>query len=138
MTQYYPAGSHTIGLARCIRFRTRIYDNASDIDDTFASNLRENCPQTPPDGDNNTAPLDLVTPNTFDNNYFRNLVARRGLLISDQTLFSGGSTDSIVNEYIDNPSTFDSDFAAAMVRMGDLPPPAGANGSIRTLCTTAN
>lgn len=82
-------------------------------------------------------PLDLVTPNTFDNNYFRNLVDRRGLLASDQVLFSGDSTDSIVNEYIDNPSTFDSDFAAAMVRMSEIQPLTGSSGVIRTLCTSA-
>ncbi|XP_076926929.1 basic peroxidase-like [Bidens hawaiensis] len=32
-------GSHTIGQARCVTFRARIYNNASDIDATFANNL---------------------------------------------------------------------------------------------------
>ncbi|KAD7116810.1 hypothetical protein E3N88_04078 [Mikania micrantha] len=130
------SGSHTIGQARCITFRARIYDNASNIDVAFRDSLRENCPQT--GGDGNLAPLDLMTPNTFDNNYFRNLVGSRGLLTSDQVLFNGDSTDSIVNEYVDNPSTFDSDFAAAMVRMSEIDPLTGTSGSIRTLCTTAN
>ena len=83
-------------------------------------------------------PLDLQTPNTFDNNYFRNLVASRGLLTSDQVLFNGDSTDSIVTEYVDNPSLFDSDFATAMVNMGDIDPLTGTSGTIRTLCNTAN
>ena len=83
-------------------------------------------------------PLDLQTPNKFDNNYFRNLVASRGLLTSDQVLFNGDSTDSIVTEYVDNPSLFDSDFATAMVNMGDIEPLTGTSGTIRTLCSTAN
>ncbi|GJV58800.1 basic peroxidase-like protein [Tanacetum coccineum] len=131
------SGSHTIGQARCVRFRDRIY-NEANIDATFAANLRSNCPQTAPNGDGNLEPLDLQTPNTFDNNYFRNLVASRGLLTSDQVLFNGDSTDSIVTEYVDNPSLFDSDFATSMVNMGDIEPLTGTSGTIRTLCNTAN
>ncbi|CAH1416635.1 unnamed protein product [Lactuca virosa] len=130
------SGAHTIGQARCVTFRARIYANDSNIDPEFASNLRTNCPQT--GGDGNLERLDLVTPNTFDVNYFRNLLERRGLLTSDQALFNGDSTDSIVQEYVDNPALFESDFAAAMVRMGDLDPLTGANGEIRTLCTALN
>ncbi|KVH97540.1 heme peroxidase [Cynara cardunculus var. scolymus] len=129
------SGSHTIGQARCLTFRGRIYNNASNIDPIFAANLRANCPTT--GGDGNLEPLDLVTPNRFDNNYFTNLEQRRGLLISDQTLFNGGSADSIVQGYIDNPASFASDFAAAMVAMGDIDPLTGSDGVIRTLCTTA-
>ncbi|KAI3719754.1 hypothetical protein L6452_20658 [Arctium lappa] len=129
------SGSHTIGQARCLTFRGRIYNNASNIDPIFAANLRANCPAT--GGDANLEPLDLVTPNSFDNNYFSNLAQRRGLLTSDQTLFNGGSADSIVQGYIDNPATFASDFAAAMVAMGDIDPLTGTAGVIRTVCNTA-
>ncbi|KAE8654738.1 Peroxidase 4 [Hibiscus syriacus] len=130
------SGSHTIGQARCATFRGRIYSNDSDIDAGFAATRRRNCPAT--DGDGNLAPLDLVTPNSFDNNYFRNLLQRRGLLQSDQVLFSGGSSDSIVNEYSRNPSTFSSDFASAMVKMGDIEPLTGSAGIIRRICSRVN
>ncbi|CAN1155858.1 Peroxidase 52 [Linum perenne] len=89
-------------------------------------------------GDGNLAAMDLVTPNSFDNNYFRNLMQRRGLLQSDQVLFSGGSTDGIVQEYSRNPRLFTSDFAAAMVRMGDIEPLTGTRGEIRRVCTAVN
>ncbi|KAI3796371.1 hypothetical protein L1987_39041 [Smallanthus sonchifolius] len=131
------SGSHTIGQARCVTFRARIYNNASNIDATFASNLRSNCPETGTAGNDNLEPLDLVTPNTFDNNYFLNLRDRRGLLTSDQVLFNGDSTDSIVTEYIDNPSTFETDFAAAMVRMSEIDTLTGTSGLIRTLCSSS-
>ncbi|KAL8229857.1 hypothetical protein R6Q57_014757, partial [Mikania cordata] len=45
--------SHTIGQARCVRFRDRIYDNASNIDVAFRDSLRQNCPQTAGNGDDN-------------------------------------------------------------------------------------
>ncbi|XVF85494.1 hypothetical protein PTKIN_Ptkin17bG0122100 [Pterospermum kingtungense] len=129
------SGSHTIGQAHCFTFRDRIYSNGSDIDVGFASTRRRKCPATGPNGDYNLAPLDLVTPNSFDNNYFKNLLQKKGLLQTDQVLLSGGSTDSIVTEYSKNPSTFRSDFAAAMVRMGDIEPLTGSAGIIRRACT---
>ncbi|OMO72640.1 Plant peroxidase [Corchorus olitorius] len=129
------SGSHTIGQARCVTFRDRIY-NGSNIDAGFASTRRRNCPAT--DGDSNLAPLDLVTPNSFDNNYFKNLLQKKGLLESDQVLFSGDSTDNIVLEYSRNPSTFSSDFASAMVKMGDIEPLTGSAGIIRTVCNRVN
>ncbi|KAK9074413.1 hypothetical protein SSX86_007011 [Deinandra increscens subsp. villosa] len=129
------SGSHTIGQARCTRFRGRIYNNTLPIDSAFATSLRQNCPTTGSDG--NLEPLDLVTPNKFDNNYFRNLLTNKGLLVSDQVLFNGDSTDSIVNEYARSTSRFKSDFAAAMVKMSEIDPLTGSNGVIRTLCTSA-
>ncbi|XVF43516.1 hypothetical protein PTKIN_Ptkin02bG0046000 [Pterospermum kingtungense] len=132
------SGSHTIGQARCVTFRGRIYSNGNDIDAGFASTRRRNCPATSPNGNGNLAPLDLVTPNSFDNNYFKNLLQKKGLLQSDQVLFSGGSTDSIVTEYSRNPSTFSSDFASAMVKMGDIEPLTGSAGIIRRVCSAVN
>ncbi|CAN1155863.1 Peroxidase 5 [Linum perenne] len=132
------ATAETIGQARCVTFRGRIYGNAYDIDANFASTRRRQCPSAAGNGDGNLAAMDLVTPNSFDNNYFRNLMQRRGLLQSDQVLFSGGSTDGIVQEYSRNPRLFTSDFAAAMVRMGDIEPLTGTRGEIRRVCTAVN
>ncbi|CAI0401711.1 unnamed protein product [Linum tenue] len=132
------SGSHTIGQARCATFRGRIYNNGSNIDANFATTRRRQCPSAAGDGNDNLAPLDLVTPNSFDNNYFRNLVQRRGLLQSDQVLFSGGSTDGIVNEYSRNGRVFSSDFAAAMVRMGSIEPLTGSQGQVRRVCSVVN
>ncbi|EOY01180.1 hypothetical protein QUC31_013908 [Theobroma cacao] len=131
------SGSHTIGQAQCVTFRDRIYSNGSDIDAGFASTRRRNCPTTA-NGNGNLAPLDLVTPNSFDNNYFKNLLQKKGLLQSDQVLFSGGSTDSIVSEYSRTPSTFSSDFASAMIKMGDIEPLTGSSGIIRRICSAVN
>ncbi|PHT81082.1 Peroxidase 4 [Capsicum annuum] len=130
------SGAHTIGQAQCFLFRDRIYGNGTDIDAGFASTRRRQCPQEGENG--NLAPLDLVTPNQFDNNYFKNLIDRKGLLQSDQVLFNGGSTDSIVSEYSNSPRAFSSDFAAAMIKMGDISPLTGQNGIIRKVCGSVN
>ncbi|XP_071710056.1 lignin-forming anionic peroxidase-like [Rutidosis leptorrhynchoides] len=127
------SGAHTLGQAQCFTFRDRIYSNGSDIDAGFASTRRRRCPTI--DGNTNLAALDLVTPNSFDNNYFKNLIQKKGLLESDQVLFSGGSTDSIVTEYSNNRNKFNSDFAAAMIKMSEIKPLMGQEGVIRRICS---
>ncbi|NP_001314039.1 cationic peroxidase 1-like precursor [Gossypium hirsutum] len=129
------SGSHTIGQARCTTFRTRIY-NETNIDSTFATSLRANCPSN--GGDNSLSPLDTTSSTSFDNAYFKNLQGQKGLLHSDQQLFSGGSTDSQVNAYSSNLGSFTTDFANAMVKMGNLSPLTGTSGQIRTNCRKAN
>ncbi|KAJ6727406.1 PEROXIDASE [Salix purpurea] len=124
--------SHTQGQAQCFTFRERIY-NQSNIDAGFASTRRRRCSRV--GNDATLAPLDLVTPNSFDNNYFKNLKHNKGLLQSDQVLFNGGSTDSIVSEYSRNPAKFSSDFGSAMIKMGDVGLLTGSSGQIRRICS---
>ncbi|KAE9444844.1 hypothetical protein C3L33_23258, partial [Rhododendron williamsianum] len=114
----------------------RIYSNGSNIDASFASTRRRTCPAA---GNRNLAPLDLVTPNSFDNNYFKNLIQKKSLLESDQVLFNGGSTDSIVSEYSTNPATFKADFAAAMIKIEDvIDSTTSKNGVERRICSALN
>ncbi|XP_057435357.1 cationic peroxidase 1-like [Lotus japonicus] len=129
------SGSHTIGQAGCITFRTRIY-NETNIDSTFATSLQANCPST--GGDTNLSPIDTTSQNSFDNAYYKNLQSQKGLFHSDQELFNGGSTDSDVNGYSSDSASFLTDFANAMVKMGNLSPLTGSNGQIRTDCKKVN
>ncbi|XP_027350003.1 cationic peroxidase 1-like [Abrus precatorius] len=129
------SGSHTIGQARCVSFRTRIY-NETNIDSSFAKSLQGKCPST--GGDSNLSPLDTTSPTTFDNAYYKNLQSKKGLLHSDQQLFNGGSTDSQVNAYSNDAASFKTDFANAMIKMGNLSPLTGSSGQIRTNCRKTN
>jgi hypothetical protein len=65
------AGAHTIGQAQCLFFRSRIY-NESNINSTFLTSLRSNCPRTNGSGDTN------LSPTTFDNAYYTNLLSQQG------------------------------------------------------------
>ncbi|CAN1233779.1 Peroxidase 52 [Linum perenne] len=123
------SGGHTVGQAS-------IY-NETNIGPNFATTRRANCPAATGTGDANLAPLDF-SPNRFDNAYYRELVAQRGLLHSDQQLFSGGSQDALVRTYSTNVNAFARDFANAMIRMGNLSPLTGANGEIRLNCRIIN
>ncbi|KAJ3692907.1 hypothetical protein LUZ60_012002 [Juncus effusus] len=129
------SGAHTIGQAHCVTFKTRIYKE-TNIDPGFALNQRRRCPQN--NGDFNLSPLDPVTPNSFDNKYYKNLMQKRGLLHSDQVLYNGGETDSIVESYSRDWSLFYKNFADAMVKMGNINPLTGSAGEIRNICSAIN
>ncbi|KAJ8570925.1 hypothetical protein K7X08_037897 [Anisodus acutangulus] len=124
------SGGHTLGFAQCSTFRNRIYNDAN-IDSTFASQRQANCPRS--GGDSNLASLD-PTPALFDSKYFSNLVSNKGLLHSDQALFSGGETDDLVKTYSKNLKTFSEDFAESMIKMGNIKPLTGKQGQIRVDC----
>ncbi|KAF7119729.1 hypothetical protein RHSIM_Rhsim13G0227600 [Rhododendron simsii] len=139
------SGGHTIGLAKCATFSFRLNFTGTGtadptMDSTLVSDLRTRCPAT---GDgNNTAPLDRNSTDLFDNHYFQNLLNGKGLLASDQILFSSdvgaSTTKSLVQFYNDNPSLFLADFANSMVKMGNISPLTGSSGEIRKNCRVAN
>ena len=49
-----------------------------------------------------------------------------------------GSQDALVRQYSANPALFASDFAAAMVKMGNISPLTGTAGQIRANCRVVN
>ncbi|PKA56574.1 Peroxidase 40 [Apostasia shenzhenica] len=117
------SGAHTMGKARCAtftsRFRAQPPGSPAAGDDEFLQSLQQLCSS----GSNNTlADLDLVTPATFDNQYYANLISGEGLLPSDQGLLApdAGAAGDLVPAYASNAGAFFEDFAAAMVRMGRL------------------
>ncbi|XP_009776128.1 peroxidase 4-like, partial [Nicotiana sylvestris] len=132
------SGAHTIGQARCTSFRGRRFNETNNLDSSLTKTRQNNCPKNLGSGDDNLAPLDLQTPTYLDNHYFINLVSKKGLLHSDQQLFNGGSADSTVKSYSDNPSSFATDLVTAMIKMGDIRPLTGSKGEIRKNCKRIN
>ncbi|XP_043723696.1 peroxidase P7-like [Telopea speciosissima] len=130
------SGAHTIGFAKCSLFKNHLY-NETNIDPNFASARKSTCP--PSGGDDNRAPID-PTASQFDTQYFQNLVKRRGLLHSDQALYSGGSgtIDALVKSYSSDSKTFYADFAKSMIKMGNINPLTGKKGQIRVNCRKVN
>ncbi|CAN6219931.1 unnamed protein product [Urochloa humidicola] len=131
------SGAHTIGQAQCQNFRAHIY-NDTNVNAAFATLRKASCPAAAGNGDGNLAPLDTTTATAFDNAYYTNLLAQSGLLHSDQQLFNGGATDGLVRTYASTPTRFNRDFAAAMIRMGNISPLIGSQGQIRLSCSKTN
>lgn len=137
------SGSHTIGLSRCTSFRQRLYNQTgrgeadASLEEGYAWQLRSRCP--PSGGDDNLFPLDPVSPARFDNSYYNNLIAGRGLLNSDQVLFTRSpETMALVRLYADDGGLFFDHFAKSMIKMGNISPLTGADGEIRKNCRKMN
>ncbi|XP_058091945.1 peroxidase 72-like [Magnolia sinica] len=137
------SGSHTIGFSRCTSFRQRLYNQSGNgqpdatLDQSYAAQLRSGCPRS--GGDQNLFTLDFVTPAKFDNFYFKNIIASKGLLSSDQILFTKSkATMELVKKYAENNELFFKQFAKSMVNMGNITPLVGSKGQIRKNCRKVN
>ncbi|KAJ9177557.1 hypothetical protein P3X46_012764 [Hevea brasiliensis] len=133
------SGSHSIGQARCFSIVFRLYNQSGTgkpdptIEPRYRQKLNELCPLG---GDGNvTGDLD-ATPTTFDNVYFEDLVAGRGFLNSDQTLFTFPQTSEYVRLFSKDQHAFFKAFVEGMIKMGDLQ--SGRPGEIRTNCRVVN
>ncbi|KAK7303552.1 hypothetical protein RJT34_14459 [Clitoria ternatea] len=139
------SGGHTIGRSQCRFFVDRLYNfNGTGSPDptlnpTFLQVLQAICPNDGGAGTNLTN-LDVSTPDTFDNKYYSNLQSGKGLLQSDQELFStlGAETIPIVNNFINNQSLFFENFKASMIKMGNIGVLTGSRGEIRRQCNFVN
>ncbi|KAJ9153384.1 hypothetical protein P3X46_026829 [Hevea brasiliensis] len=140
------SGSHTIGLAKCATFSNRLFNFSgtgapdSTLDSNMLSDLQSLCPVN---GDGNkTTAFDRNSTDLFDNHYFQNLINNKGLLGSDQILYSSSeavsTTKSIVESYSSNSKLFFNDFANSMIKMGNISPLTGSSGEIRKNCRVVN
>ena len=137
------SGAHTLGFSHCDRFDHRIYSfksSPSGIDPTmnpeYANHLKEACPK----GVDPAAAieLDVQTPRTFDNKYFQNLVDGKGLLTSDQVLFTDPASKPVVVNFANNNEEFNRAFVTAMTKLGRVGVKTGKEGEIRKDCTLFN
>lgn len=137
------SGSHTIGNSRCTSFRQRLYNQSGNgqpdftLNQAYANQLRTRCPRS--GGDQNLFVLDFVTPTKFDNSYFKNLLASKGLLNSDQVLVTKSAVSlQLVKQYAQNNQLFFEQFPKSMLKMANISPLTGSKGEIRKNCRTVN
>ncbi|XWS44962.1 hypothetical protein CRYUN_Cryun15aG0095000 [Craigia yunnanensis] len=133
------SGSHSIGEARCFSIMFRLYNQSGSgkpdpvIEPGFRKKLDKLCPLG---GDENvTGDLD-ATPRLFDNQYFKDLVAGRGFLNSDQTLFTFPQTREYVKLFSNDQNEFFNALVEGKLKMGDVL--SGQPGEVRTNCRVVN
>ncbi|OMO56154.1 Plant peroxidase [Corchorus capsularis] len=133
------SGSHSVGEARCFSIMFRLYNQSGSgkpdpaFDPCYREKLDKICPIG---GDENvTGDLD-ATPRIFDNQYFKDLVAGKGFLNSDQTLYTFPQTREYVKVFSEDQDEFFNAFVEGMLKMGDLQ--SGRPGEIRTNCRVVN
>ncbi|KAJ8534275.1 hypothetical protein K7X08_007599 [Anisodus acutangulus] len=132
----------TFGRAQCRVFKRRLHNfNGTGNPDptlnkTYLAKLMQICPQN--GSDTALANLDLTTPNKLDNDYFANLQNNKGLLTSDQELFSASTVSNIVNTFSRDQNAFFQSFVQSMINMGNISPLTGTKGEIRSDCKRVN
>ncbi|KAJ0110729.1 hypothetical protein Patl1_03046 [Pistacia atlantica] len=136
------SGAHTLGFSHCDRLANRLYSFSSSspvdpsLDPDYAQQLMEACPR-------NVDPsiainMDPETPQTFDNQYYQNLVAGKGLFTSDEVLFTDPDSQPTVNDFAKSPGDFNGAFVTAMIKLGRVGIKIGNQGEIRTDCAAFN
>ncbi|KAH6798658.1 Peroxidase superfamily protein [Perilla frutescens var. frutescens] len=142
------SGAHTIGMARCVNYRNRIYGDFQEtagtnkLSQTYLSKLKSVCPPMKGSSDNNESAMDYVTPNLFDNSYYQILLRGEGLINSDQELSSSllaVETKKLVQKYAENAIAFFEQFSESMVKMGNITnAETYTNGEVRKNCRFVN
>ncbi|OAY75098.1 peroxidase 5-like [Ananas comosus] len=142
------SGAHSIGRSHCSSFDSRLYNFTTSrpqdpsMDPGFAAYLKTKCPTLTTPGSSDatdpTVPLDAVSPTTLDNQYYKNVVAHRGVLTSDQTLVASPATAGLVRFYAVERAAWAAKFAAAMAKMGSIGVLTGEEGEIRENCRVVN
>ncbi|XP_030442145.2 peroxidase N1-like [Syzygium oleosum] len=141
-------GGHTIGTGACQVFKYRLYNFTTttssgadpSIDPSFVSQLQSLCPQN---GDaTRRVALDTGSPNRFDTSFFANLRSGRGVLESDQKLWTDASTRTFVQSFLNGSGPtrmdFNAEFARSMVKMSNIGVKTGSDGEIRKICSAIN
>ena len=125
-------------------FKQRLYnqhrDNRPDItlERSFYHTLASACPRT--GGDNNIRSLDFASPSKFDNSYYKLILEGKGLLNSDEVLWTGKDPEiaGLVKSYAENEPLFFEHYVNSIIKMGNINPLMGHNGEICKNCCRVN
>ncbi|KAK1284412.1 Peroxidase 3 [Acorus calamus] len=138
------SGAHTIGISHCPSFTNRLYnftgkgDQDPALDSEYAAVLKKNKCKT--QNDNTTiVEMDPGSFRTFDLDYYKLVLKRRGLFDTDSALTMNSITKAYVTKLVDGPlSEFSKEFALAMEKMGRVEVKTGSVGEIRKNCAVVN
>lgn len=135
-------GAHTVGFTHCNLVKNRLSSfgrRDPTMDPSLDAKLVKTCGSSKRPAKNNPQiVLDQNTSFVFDNEYFRQIRKRRGVLFIDQQLALDKSSKGIVAGYAVNGASFNRDFANAMIKLGSLDVLVGNSGEIRKNCRAFN
>ncbi|MED6118937.1 hypothetical protein PIB30_007442 [Stylosanthes scabra] len=132
-------GAHTVGVAHCGFFINRLGGSDKTMDATLSSNLGKLC-GTPskPKNNNGKTFLDQNTSLVFDNQFYKQILKRQGVLFIDQQLALDSSSRGFVSGFAANAPSFQQSFVNAIIKMGKTGVKVGKAGEIRRNCRAFN
>lgn len=138
------AGAHTIGTAHCNAFSERFKEESkgklvlidTSLDSTYARELMKNCPAGA--SASITVNNDPETSFMFDNQYYRNLLAHKGLFQSDSVLLNDQTTRKIVENFANDQDSFFTSWGQSFLKLTSIGVKTEDEGEIRQTCSVAN
>ncbi|KMS99000.1 hypothetical protein BVRB_3g066080 [Beta vulgaris subsp. vulgaris] len=134
------SGGHTLGFSHCSSFVARVHNFSivhytdPSMNPEFASMLRQKCPRSNNNGDAGQF-LDS-TASQFDNIYYKQIIARKGVFGTDQVMYDDPRTRWMIEAFANNQNLFFKEFAASMIKLGNV----GVKevGEVRLSCGRVN
>ncbi|XP_045806043.1 peroxidase 66 [Trifolium pratense] len=134
------SGGHTLGFSHCSSFEARLHNFSSlhhidpRLNTEFALDLSKKCPK--PNNNPNAGQFLDSTASVFDNDYYKQLLAGKGVFSSDQSLVGDYRTRWIVEAFARDQSLFFKEFAVSMLKLGNIR--GSDNGEVRLKCRIVN
>ena len=135
------AGAHTIGSAHCSAFSDRFQEDSkgkltlidASLDGNYANELMKKCPVDA--SDSLTVFNDPKSSSSFDNQYYRNLAAHKGLFQSDSVLLNDKRTRNLVEDLANDQEKFFQSWSRSFLKLTSIGVKTGEEGEIRQSCS---
>ncbi|KAJ9689743.1 hypothetical protein PVL29_012435 [Vitis rotundifolia] len=133
-------GAHSVGRTHCVKLVHRLYPEVDPVLNTdHVEHMLHKCPDAIPDPKAvQYVRNDRGTPMKLDNNYYRNILDNKGLLIVDHQLATDKRTKPYVKKMAKSQDYFFKEFARAITILSENNPLTGTKGEIRKQCSVAN
>lgn len=140
LASVFCAGAHSVGRVHCVNLVHRLYPTVDpSLNPECGEYLKRRCPTPNPDPKAVLyARNDPETPMIIDNNYYKNLLNQKGLLIVDQQLASDPRTAPFVEKMAADNGYFHQQFSRAVGLLSENNPLTEDQGEIRKDCRYAN
>ncbi|KAK2998261.1 hypothetical protein RJ639_024247 [Escallonia herrerae] len=138
------SGAHTIGSAHCSAFSERFHSDSTgklalidpSLDKDYAAMLTKQCQVGA--SASVTVNNDPQTPTIFDNQYYGDLLAHKGLFQSDSVLLNDTRTMNKVVNFANNQDKFFESWSRSFVKLASVGVKTGGEGEIRQSCSVIN
>lgn len=133
-------GAHSVGRTHCVKLVHRLYPEVDPaLNPDHVPHMLKKCFDPIPDPKAvQYVRNDRGTPMKLDNNYYRNILDNKGLLMVDHELAHDPRTRPYVKKMAKNQDYFFQHFGRAITLLSENNPLTGDQGEIRRHCNVAN
>ncbi|KAF3796765.1 Peroxidase 42 [Nymphaea thermarum] len=133
-------GAHSVGRTHCVKLVDRLYPEVDPrLNPDHVPHMLKKCPdQIPNPKAVQYVRNDRGTPMKLDNNYYRNILDNKGLMLVDHQLAHDKRTKPYVKKMAKSQDYFFQEFSRAITILSENNPLTGTKGEVRRQCNLAN